>query len=281
MRVLAACVVVLLGAVSAPGAGPPRTLARPAAAWHESAPGFARAEFDLPGANGGWRTRVVAVRIDPARFRFRLSARVQGARPGWTVDRAPGSAVLAVNAGQFSGLSPWGWVVMGGREIRPPGHGPLSTAVAWDTAGRVRWLAPSEIDAERGAGRTVEAIQSYPTLIDEGGGVPRPLREPGLGVDTEHRDARLAIGALADGRLVVALTRFIGFGPASPALPLGLTLRETAEVMLGLDCRRAVSLDGGISAQLLVREGGRTLAWRGWRPVPLGLIAEAAPGPGD
>ncbi len=281
MRTLAGCFAVLLAAVSAPAARPSRALALPGVTWHESAPGFERAEFELPGANGGWRTRVVAVRIDPARFRFRLSARVRDARPGWTVDRAPDSAVLAVNAGQFSGLSPWGWVVMDGREIRPPGHGPLSTAVAWDTAGRVRWLAPSEIGAERGAGRTAEAIQSYPTLIDERGRVPRQIREPGLGVDTEHRDARLAIGALADGRLIVAITRFSGFGPVSPALPLGLTIGETADVMLGLGCRRAVSLDGGISAQLLVREGGRTLAWRGWRPVPLGLVAEPAFESGD
>lgn len=281
MRALAACFAVLLAAVSAPAARPPTgALTLPGMTWHESAPGFERAEFDLPGSNGWWRTRIVAVRIDPARFRFRLGARIQGTGPGWTVDRAPESAVLAVNAGQFSGLAPWGWVVMDGHEIRPPGHGPLSTAVAWDASGRVRWLAPSEIGAERGAGRTVEAIQSYPTLVDERGEIPRPLLESGLGVDTEHRDARLAIGALADGRLVVAITRFNGLGPVSPALPLGLTIGETAEVMLGLGCRRAVSLDGGISAQLLVREGGRTLAWRGWRPVPLGLVAEPAAGGG-
>ena len=118
-------------------------------------------------------------------------------------------------------------------------------------------------------------------MIDERGEVPRQIREPGLGVDTEHRDSRLAIGALADGRLLVAITRFSGFGPVSPALPLGLTIGETAEVMLRLGCRRAVSLDGGISAQLLVREGGRTLAWRGWRPVPLGLVAEPVSGAGD
>ncbi|HOG28926.1 MAG TPA: phosphodiester glycosidase family protein [Vicinamibacterales bacterium] len=281
MRVFAAGFAVVLAVVSAPGPRQTGATAVPGLAWHESAPGLERTEFDLPGARGGWRTRIVAVRVDPNRFRFRLRARLSGARPAWTVDRAPESAVLAMNAGQFSGLAPWGWLVMGGREIRPPGRGPLSTAVAWDAAGRVRWLAPSDIEAERAAGRTAEAIQSYPTLIDERGAVPRPLREPGLGVDAEHRDARLAMGSLPDGRLAVVITRFNGFGAVSPALPLGLTLGETADVMLGLGCRRAVSLDGGLSAQLLVRERGRTLAWRGWRPVPLGLVAEPAADGGD
>jgi exopolysaccharide biosynthesis protein len=276
VRTLAGCCALLLALLSAPGAGPPAPLAVPEPEWRVSVPGLERAETDVSGRGLAWRTRIVAIRIDPARFRFRLRARLRGAGPGWTVDRAPEDAVIALNAGQFSGIAPWGWVVMEGREIRPPGQGPLSTAIAWDAAGSVRWLAPAEIAAERAAGRTVEALQSYPTLLDEGGDVPRQLREAGLGVDTEHRDARLAIGGLPDGRLVVAITRFDGFGPVSPALPLGLTLDEMARVMLALGCRRAVSLDGGVSAQLLLREGGRTTIWRGWRPVPLGLVAEPA-----
>jgi hypothetical protein len=273
VRTIAGCGALLLAVLTVPGAGRPSSFAVPEPEWRASASGFERAEVDLSPA-GGWRTRIVAVRIDPAGFRFRLRARLGAGGPGWTVDRAPGDAVLALNAGQFSGIAPWGWVVMEGREIRPPGTGPLSTAVAWDAMGRVRWLAPPEIAAERAAGRTVEAFQSYPTLLDERGGIPRPLLEAGHGVDTEHRDARLAIGSRPDGRLIVAITRFDGFGPVSPALPLGLTLEEMARVMRVLGCNRAVSLDGGISAQLLLREDGRTVAWRGWRPVPLGLVAE-------
>ena len=100
------------------------------------------------------------------------------------------------------------------------------------------------------------------------------IRQSGHGVDVEHRDSRLAIGTTGDGRVLIALTRFNGLGALSPDLPFGLNLEEMATVMRGLGCRRAVSLDGGISAQLLVREDGRTLVWRGWRPVPIGLIAE-------
>jgi hypothetical protein len=57
-------------------------------------------------------------------------------------------------------------------------------------------------------------------------------------------------------------------------VPLGLTLGEMAGVMRTLGCGRAVSLDGGISAQLLLREGDHKKIWRGWRRVPLGLVAE-------
>jgi Phosphodiester glycosidase len=270
--------VLVLAAVSVPVQGPtsPQDVLR--VQWRSAAPGLDRAVVDVSGSGEGWNTRVVALRVDPAAFRFRLRARLRDASPGWSVDRAPINAVLAVNVGQFSGITPWGWVVMGGREVRPPGRGPLSTAIAWDNAGRVRWLAPDEIDTERARGQIMEAFQSYPTLIDGTGRLPRAIREPGLGVDVAHHDGRLAIGALEDGRLIVAITRFYGLGELSPPIPLGLTLAEMAAVMRGLGCTRAVSLDGGVSAQLMLRENGRTQVWRGWRCVPLGLIAEPVPG---
>jgi hypothetical protein len=46
-----------------------------------------------------------------------------------------------------------------------------------------------------------------------------------------------------------------------------------AAVMGALGARRAVLLDGGISCQLLIREGQETHTWPGWRRVPLGLVA--------
>jgi hypothetical protein len=80
---------------------------------------------------------------------------------------------------------------------------------------------------------------------------------------------------LEDGRLLFAMTRFRGLGGAGEFLPLGLTNPEMAAVMGALGCRSAVALDGGLSAQLLVRSTeGRLRTWRGLRAVPLGLIAE-------
>jgi hypothetical protein len=140
-----------------------------------------------------------------------------------------------------------------------------------DTAGRVRLVAPDSIDAARPSTRL--GFQSYPTLLEGNGEVPRALFQGGLGVDLAHRDARLAMGELRDGRILIAMTRFEGLGGVLANLPFGLTTPEMAAVMGALGARRAVLLDGGISSQLLIREKTRTLRWPGWRRVPLGLVA--------
>jgi hypothetical protein len=75
------------------------------------------------------------------------------------------------------------------------------------------------------------------------------------------------------------MTRFEGLGGVLENLPLGLTTPEMAALMGALGARRAVLLDGGISSQLLIREGGRTHRWPGWRRVALGLVAMPAPAP--
>jgi exopolysaccharide biosynthesis protein len=275
MRTWSCLGALVLVAALEPARGSTPASWAPALRWAQAGNGLAFVDYDVPSGTGSWRTRIVAVRVDPARLRFRLRARLEGVDPAWSVDRAPAGAVLAVNAGQFNGITPWGWVVMDGEEMRPPGSGPLSVAIAWDREGRVHWLAPGEIERERARGRMVEAFQSFPVLMDESGRVPRPIREPGLGVDVAHNDTRLAIGMGADGHLVVAITRFNGLGPISPAVPLGLTLSQMADVMRELGCVRAVSLDGGVSAQLLLNANGTRQVWRAWRSVPLGLVAES------
>jgi exopolysaccharide biosynthesis protein len=89
-----------------------------------------------------------------------------------------------------------------------------------------------------------------------------------------HRDARLALGRLPDGRLIVALTRFDALGGALGEVPFGPTVPEMAALMGALGCTDAVLLDGGISAQMLVRDSlGAAHEWRGIRRVPLALVA--------
>ncbi|HEU0053265.1 MAG TPA: phosphodiester glycosidase family protein, partial [Longimicrobium sp.] len=238
-------------------------------------PGVERAELRLSGSGEAWRLRVVLVRADPRRLRFRLDAatRLEGLLGNWTVDSVPDAAVLALNAGQFSGGRPWGWVVRGRKEEQPPGVGPLSMAFVVDTAGGARLVTAGELAGVRARGGVEAAFQSYPALLDDGR-VPAPLAAPGRGVDVEHRDSRLALGVLPDGRLLIALTRFDGLGGMADELPVGPTSPEMAALMGALGCRRAVLLDGGISGQLLVRpRAGPPLAWRAWRKVPLGLVA--------
>lgn len=76
---------------------------------------------------------------------------------------------------------------------------------------------------------------------------------------------------MRDGRVLVALTRFEGLGGALSVLPFGFTTPEMAAVMGALGATRAVLLDGGISGQLRVRDGG-VREWDALRKVPLGLL---------
>jgi len=247
--------------------------------WEQVRPGVELGTLPLSAPGEGQWTRVVLLRLDPRQYRLRLQTRLRSNLRGgaWTVDSAPAEAVAAWDAGQFSGIVPWGWTVADGRELRPPGVGPLSLAVVSDTTGRVRFVPPDSIESVRAAGGIATAIQSYPTLLAGEGSIPRPLLAPGLGVDVTHRDARVALCQLRDDRLMLLLTRFDGLGESGGAIPVGLTLEETARLLQSLGCRRAVALDGGISSQLMVRGlSGQTTIWSGWRKVPLGVLVVPA-----
>jgi hypothetical protein len=247
-----------------------------AVSWRPLSAGARWGELRISGEGEAWRLRVILVELDVARVRLEtVSLRgAGGAARRWSVDSAPADAIVALNAGQFGSAGPWGWLVRDARELRAPGSGPLAPALVVDTAGAVRLVPPDSIAALRGSRTVRQAFQSYPSLLVADGEIPRPLRQPGLGVDLDHRDARLAVGLRRDGRLLVAMTRFEGLGGALSNLPFGLTTPEMAALMGALGCRRAMLLDGGISSQLrLTLPGGETRVWRGLRRVPLGLVA--------
>ena len=247
-----------------------------AVAWRPLSAGVQWGELTLSGTGEAWRVRVVLVRIDPRRVRLTTTEATRSdGRPGrWTIDSAPGAAIVALNAGQFTAQGPWGWVVRDGVELRPPGTGPLAPALVVDTAGAARLVPADSLTQLRAAGAVRDAFQSYPALLTGNGEVPAALREPGTGVDLEHRDARLAIGIGRDGHLLVALTRFEGLGGVLSNLPFGLTTPEMAALMGALGSRQAVLLDGGISSQLHLRGAdGAVHRWSGLRRVPLALVA--------
>jgi exopolysaccharide biosynthesis protein len=140
----------------------------------------------------------------------------------------------------------------------------------------VHIVSPDSIASVRASGSVATAIQSYPALLLGDGDVPFPLRSSGMGVNVHHRDARLAIGVMRDGRVLVALTRFEGLRGALSVLPFGFTTPEMAAVMGALGASRAVLLDGGISGQLRVRgRDGTAHEWDALRKVPLGLLVSA------
>jgi hypothetical protein len=238
-------------------------------AWKRVAAGVEWSEIVLAGSGEAWRTRVIVARVDPRQVRLRLdTAFSRGGAARWTIDRARPADVFAINAGQFLQSMPWGQVVLGGSQWLGAGRGPLASTVAIDSSGAVSLVHARGVDARR----TSWAFQSYPTLLREGT-VPVELQEAGRGIDVEHRDARAAIGVMADGRVLVALTRFDALGATLGFVPFGLTVPEMAAVMGVLGARDAVMLDGGISGQLLLRDAnGTTHAWHGSRNVPLALV---------
>jgi hypothetical protein len=245
--------------------------------WRPGSDGVEWGELQLRGASEAWRTRVVVARIDPRRIALSL-ATAFAADQDWAVRDEDRGVAVALDAGQFRGSLPWGWVVHRGRELLAPQYAPLAGAVVVDASGAVRLIPPEAVPAERARGSAREAFQSYPMLLHDGA-VPAPLLESGRGVDLGHRDARLALGSLSDGRMVVALTRFDGLGGVLDRVPFGLTSPEMAAVMGALGCREALLLDGGISGQLLLRDAaGAAHVWSGVRRVPLGLVGRPISG---
>lgn len=258
----------------------PRTFARETAvlpgalAWQAVRPGLETAEFTLEAGRLGVDLRVTVLRLEPQAFEFTLVHRTRANRMtgAWNVDVAPADAAVALNAGQFKETGPWGWLVMDGNEVRDPGYGPLSAGITIDTAGTVRWLPFDQLSAARRDRSIRFAFQSYPTLLFDGR-VPELARDARL-VDQQHRDARLLLAQDGAGRLLVLLTRYDGLGRAAARVPIGLTVPESIALVAALGARHAVMLDGGVSAQMIVRDRlGATRVWQGMRDVLLALIA--------
>lgn len=242
--------------------------------WQPARPGLALSQLQLRAGSMRWPVRAILVRMEPDSFELELvlgtaSNRMTGV---WNVDSTATTAALAFNAGQFKETGPWGWLVMNSYERRDPGFGPLSAGVAIDTAGRVHWFTPDRLANARTDHSLRFAFQSYPLLLMDGA-VP-PLLSNSGDVDRDHRDARLILAQMPDSSLLIVLTRYDGFGGNIERVPIGLTVPESVALMGALGARNAVMLDGGISAQMLVRQAdGVVHKWSGFRNVPLALVA--------
>lgn len=245
----------------------------PTLTWRGSAMRWA--EWSVQLGEAKVRNRLIVVLLDPTRITISLDiARRGDALAPWTIDLAPNDVALALNAGQFTDEGPWGWVRHNGRDQQAPGAGSLAGALAVDTLGRVAILPASQLDAARQDSRWQEAVQSYPQLLADGHPVPELCS--GQALDLTHRDARLVVGVRADGKLLIILSRYAGAGSgvarAAERVPIGPTTPEMAEIARRLGAVDALMLDGGLSAQLLLRDAGVARRWPGLRAVPLALI---------
>jgi Phosphodiester glycosidase len=183
------------------------------------------------------------------------------------------NVAMAMNAGQFKETGPWGWLVLDGEEQRNPLRAPLGIGIRIDTAGRIRWVPPGLEASMRGNRATAFAFQSFPLLFYDRR-IPPVLRDASL-MNLGHRDARLVMAEGDDGTLLFVLTRYAGLGRVAERVPIGLTTPEAIALVAALGARHAVMLDGGVSAQLLLRDArGEATRWPGLRKVPLALVAE-------
>ncbi len=250
----------------------------PSLSWHGSPVQWA--EWRIALGEQQVSSRIVVVRFDPRVVQLSLDLVNKGTAMGaWSLAQAPIDALVALNAGQFTDAGPWGWVVHRGREWQAPGVGTLAGALVIDGAGAARVVDATEIAGMRANGVAIEAVQSYPTLIGANHAAPSHVcdaQTPDAVLDRTHRDTRLAIGTLADGRVIVAMSRYSGAGAMAERLPIGPTTPEMAEVMRRLGATRALMLDGGLSAQLLVRgdRAAKATQWPGLRSVPLALVGK-------
>jgi hypothetical protein len=247
-----------------------------ALSWNAVQRGLELTEFTVEAGKLGADVRIIAMRVEPRLFDFSLVHETKANRMtgAWTVDVAPDDAAFAFNAGQFKETGPWGWLVLNGEERRNPGVGPLSVGIAFDSAGAMRWVSFGDLAKAR-ADRAVRfAFQSYPTLLFDDVVPVLPARSELL--DRTHRDARLILAQDRAGRMLLVLTRYDGLGAVSGRVPIGLTVPESIVLIAAMGARHAVMLDGGVSAQLLVRDArGSARTWKGLRAVPLALVGRA------
>jgi len=253
---------------------------RDALRWEDGAAGIRVARLDLRAGAFGIAVQAIVVRADPARLRFALQRGVadNGMTGTWTIDSLPRRAVLGMNAGQFKETGPWGWLVVRGEELRNPLRAPLAIGIRIDTTGRLRWVPPAHEAEWRHDPGTAYAFQSFPYLYFDRQLSP-VLRDGGT-TDLGHRDARLVLAEADDGATLFVLTRYAGLGTLTERVPIGLTTPECVALLAALGARHAVMLDGGVSAQLLLRDGagaGVERRWAGLRRVPLALVAEPRP----
>lgn len=252
--------------VTAPGGAAQRVGALDSAVtWRDSAPGLRLGSFEVRSA--GRRNRIAIVELDGARFRFALglapSAERRTAADWLLTDSA---LVLAANTGLFrENGAPQGLVLIAGRR-RSALAGWLDAVVVITDGG----LAVTDVAGAVALPATASAFQTLPALVRDGRQVFGATT--GLRLSRTHRDRRITL-CLGEGGLVrLLLSNDDVFGPAASRIPVGLTIPEQAAIAAGAGCRDAVALDGGISAQIAVRAGGRLVRMPGWRRVPLMLL---------
>jgi hypothetical protein len=234
--------------------------------WDDEQPGLRAGSFEVRAAGGLLVNSIAIVEIDPARYRFSLAAApgfAPRAADAWMADTGLSAAV---NTGLFrKDGAPQGLVLLDG--VRFGQRAEWLDAVVAIEDGRPR-LIPSRAADSLTAGAS--AFQVLPWLV-RAGRVSFGATS-GLRLSRTHRDRRLTLCLGPDGVVRLLLSNFEVFGQPAGTIPVGLTIPEQATIAAAAGCAEAVALDGGISAQVVVRFPRHVRRMPGWREVPLMML---------
>jgi len=226
--------------------------------WSELEPGLELHRIDVTHPRNLSGVSLVAVRIDPAHYSFRVVTEPD--RPAHVADAGPRlGAAAAIDGGYFDARGqPLGLLISDGESVA----GQLATASGRGVFG-VRDGVPFVAGAEGLAlDGVTQALQTTPVLVRDGVEVE--------GFDEPWRvDRRAGVCVDAEGRVLFAVTETV---------LNGLSFSEMAHLMArsvdrgGLGCQDAMALDGGTSAQLWI-DGHEEASVRGFADVPVFLLA--------
>jgi hypothetical protein len=164
------------------------------------------------------------------------SARLRAAGPaGVRADGWAETTYAVESVGQLGGPVPAGTVV-------------LSTPASGASAAALAALEPGDQVS------VAWSFATWPGILDTSGGNPTLVRNGQVlsgnvdGTTPFHRrNPRTAVGATADGRLLI-----VTVDGRQPGHSVGMSLRELAELFVRLGARSAINLDGGGSTTMVI-----------------------------
>ena len=228
--------------------------------WTIPEPGVELRQVRVPA--GDVAERLVLIRLDPARCRFRVRYTPGTGRrvSGWAAVGATSVLpLLVVNGGYFTPENyATGLLVSGGR-VYGTSYGDFAGMFAVLPGGRVqvRWLVAQPYDPTE---MLLEAVQSFPVLVKPGGVMGFPADAD------DGRPARRTIVAQdRDGRILFIV---------APRGYLGLHELACWLVESDLDLDVALNLDGGQSTGLYLSAGETRVQFDSLVPVPSVIVVE-------
>ncbi|GDX81560.1 hypothetical protein LBMAG42_33710 [Deltaproteobacteria bacterium] len=222
--------------------------------WSEVAPGLALADVKFARPPDPRDIDLVVVRIDPARWQFRVWGRADWSRAPVATLAQEAGLVLAVNAPYFAEDGPLGLVVSDGVSRNRQGSRRAAHFLV-DRGGRPRIVNQKSADVSG----VEQGFQGFPAIMTAGRTFSY-LRTGGRGFDVRVADRRTAACVTGDKRvLLVATDTWTG----------GLSLSELATALGALGCVDAMGFDGGASTALSLHVGDTHREIRGLDTVPV------------